>query len=351
MSKVKRVRSKDYNYDFHYDTGLFVRWGATIDDDPLFSPFGPELLDVEVSTICHGIKGNPCPWCYKSNTPIGRNMALNTFKELFHKIPKNLTQIAFGIGDIDSNPDLFKIFEYCRNNDHNIVIPNVTVNGWNLTDELADKLAQVCGAVAVSNYDTDICYGAVKKLTQRIGKKSNTLKQVNIHQLTSLNTFESCKRVLRDKLKDDRLVDLNAVIFLAFKNKGRGARFDPLPNKSFKELIDFSLKNNISIGMDSCSAFKFLTCIRDHKDYEKYTTFVEPCESGLFSLYINVDDKSYFCSFMEKESGVQEFDINKCQDFLKEVWFHSKMKEWREQLLATAIKNALTVRECPRFKI
>ncbi len=351
MAKVKRVRSKDYNYEFHYDTGLFIRWGATIDDDPLFSPLGPEILDIEVSTICHGIKGKPCPWCYKSNTPTGRNMSYSTFKELFHKFPKNLTQIAFGIGDIDSNPDLFKMFEYCRNNDYNVVVPNITINGWNLTDDLADNLAQKCGAVAVSNYDNEICYNAVQKLTQRIGKKNNTLKQVNIHQLTSLNTFQPCKRVLRDKMKDPRLVNLNAIIFLSFKNKRRGVQFESLPPNQFKELVDFSLKNNLSIGMDSCSAYKFLSCVQDHKDYEQFTTLVEPCESGLFSLYVNVEGKSYFCSFMEKENRAHEFDIVKCGDFLKEVWYHPKMIEWREALFATASKNSLKIRECPRFKI
>ena len=60
---IKRVRTKDYNYDFHFDTGLFIRWGNMLQDDPAFSPLGPELLDIEVSTICSGIDRKPCPWC------------------------------------------------------------------------------------------------------------------------------------------------------------------------------------------------------------------------------------------------------------------------------------------------
>jgi len=174
--RVKRVRTKKYNYDFFLKNGLFIRWGRTYKENPIFSPLGPEIADIEISTICHGL-GKPCSWCYKSNTAEGTNMSLKQFKRLFKKFPKNLTQIAFGIGDINSNPDMFKIFEYARNKN---VIPNVTINGWNLLNKYADKLAKVCGAVAVSKYKPkDICYDAVKKLNDR------GMKQVNIHALVS----------------------------------------------------------------------------------------------------------------------------------------------------------------------
>ena len=348
---IKKVRTKSYNYDFHFDTGLFIRWRKTLEDDPSFSPLGPELLDVEVSTICSGIDGKPCPWCYKSNTPKGENMSFNTFKEIFHKIPKNLTQIAFGIGDIDSNPDLFKIFNYCRNNDYNKVVPNVTVNGWNITEEHADNLASVCGAVAVSNYDKDICYEAVQKLTERIGIKNNPLKQVNIHQLTALETFPTCKQVLRDVKRDPRLNKLNAIIFLAFKSKGRGVNFHGLPEEKFKELVDYGLKHKIPVGMDSCSAFKFLKSVKGHDHYKRLETLVEPCESGLFSFYINVKGTSYFCSFLEEEPDMPDFNVLKCQDFMKDIWFHPRMVEWRQKLLATAQDNDLNCRHCPHFDV
>lgn len=349
-SMIKRVRTKDYNYDFHFDTGLFLRWGKTLQDDPSFSPLGPELLDIEVSTICSGINGKPCLWCYKSNTLKGENMSLDTFKAIFHKIPKNLTQIAFGVGDIDSNPDLFKIFEYCRKNEYNKVVPNVTVNGWNITEEYADKLAAVCGAVAVSNYDKDICYGTVQKLTERIGINGNPLKQVNIHQLTAFETFSTCKDVIKDKSKDPRLKHLNAIIYLAFKSKGRGINFHSLPQEHFKELVDYSLQQRIPIGMDSCSAYKFLSCITDHPKYKQFETLVEPCESGLFSFYINVKGVSYFCSFLEEEPNIHAFNVLECQDFMKDIWYHPKMQEWRTELLNTAA-NELNCRRCPHFII
>jgi len=68
----KSVRSANYNYDFDKTTGFFARWGKTPDDDPLFAPAGPEILDIEIS-----VDGCPekCKFCSpagtKINTPAG----------------------------------------------------------------------------------------------------------------------------------------------------------------------------------------------------------------------------------------------------------------------------------------
>ena len=41
--KEKRLYSEVYNYYLNKETGYFARWGKDKDDDPLFSPFGPEI--------------------------------------------------------------------------------------------------------------------------------------------------------------------------------------------------------------------------------------------------------------------------------------------------------------------
>lgn len=99
-NKIRNIRicqNSDYNWIFDTETGKFARWGKTCDDDPIMAPM-PEILDIEISTICH----QGCKFCYKSNTSIGKNMSLEEFKEIFAKFDtNNLTQIAFGIGDIN----------------------------------------------------------------------------------------------------------------------------------------------------------------------------------------------------------------------------------------------------------
>lgn len=106
----KRLFSEFYNFYFNKKTGFFARWGKTTRDDPDFSRFGPELCDIEISTMCHGVKGSGvCKFCYKSNTPNGENMSLDTFKKLFSKLPKTICQIAVGVGDLPTHKYYRKI--------------------------------------------------------------------------------------------------------------------------------------------------------------------------------------------------------------------------------------------------
>jgi hypothetical protein len=102
MKNVKTYKSETYNYIFNKDNGFFARWGKSMDDDPVMSPIGPEIADIEVSTICTGPFGKRCAMCYKNGTAHNENMTIDTFIRLLEKLnqTKNLTQIAFGIGEI-----------------------------------------------------------------------------------------------------------------------------------------------------------------------------------------------------------------------------------------------------------
>ena len=235
-SKTKKaVLSKDYNYVFDKKTGVFARWGKTKDDDPEFAP-SPEIWDCEVSDICSGVtcldgKERVCPFCYKANLPTNKqNMSFETFKTIFDKVNKTkiLTQIAFGADShATSNPDLWKMMEYCRKNG---VIPNITVA--EISDETADKLVKYCGAVAVSvYYNRSVAYDSVKRLTDR------GMKQVNIHRLVEKNSFKETLELIDEVKTDERLTGLNAVVFLSLKQKGRGIHFERVDDDQFEKII------------------------------------------------------------------------------------------------------------------
>ena len=339
----KILKSENYNFIFDKNTGFFARWGKTEDDDPQFSPVGPEIADIEISTICRGVDGvGVCKFCYKKNTPNGENMSLETFKKLFHKLPKHLTQIAFGIGDIDSNPDMWEIFDYAKANG---VIPNVTVNGEGITDEIADRLASTCGAVAVSLYDKDKTFDTIKKLTDR------GMTQVNIHFMISEETYDKAMNLINDRIHDSRIAKLNAIVFLSLKPKGRAIlnNFTRLPQEKFEKLVNYALDMSIGIGFDSCSAQKFLLAVKDHENYEQFETLSEPCESTLFSSYFNTKGEFFPCSFIEGtkgwETGINI--INNGSEFLKDLWNEDRTKEFR----AKTIKCRECKISCPVYEI
>lgn len=345
---VKVLQSENYNFIFNKATGFFARWGRTQEDDPEYSPYGPEIADIEISTICSGVAGvGPCKFCYKSNTPRGTYMSLDTFKKLFAKLPRTVTQIAFGIGDINANPDMWSIFHYCRENS---VIPNVTVNGEGITDEVADNLVSLCGAVAVSVYDKEKSYDTVHKLTSR------GLKQVNVHQVIHDGNFEFVKSVIRDIKSDWRLEKLNAIVFLSLKPKGRGKNvslFRPLTQEKFDELITYAESFNVGFGMDSCTAGKFIRTIQDRPNKNEILNMIEPCESTKFSLYVNTEGKFFPCSFMDGEvvedggDWTEGIDVVNCNNFLRDVWFNEKTLQFRQKCVECTRNN----RGCPHYSI
>jgi MoaA/NifB/PqqE/SkfB family radical SAM enzyme len=273
-------------------------------------------------------------------------MTLDEFKKIFHKIPQNLTQIAFGIGDIDGNPELFDMFKYCRENSYNLVIPNVTINGKNISKEHYDNLSKLCGAVAVSMYDKDNCYNSVFELTSR------GLKQVNIHMLLSEETYDDCFQVINDKLTDKRLEKLNAIVFLMLKPKGDRNTYNSIKSiEKYSKLVNYAIEKNVQIGMDSCSGPSVLKSLNNID-----TRSIEPCESGLFSLYINAFGEAFPCSFTEGTKGWKKgINILQIEDFISDVWNSNKILKWRKTLLGSTkncdCKFKNDCRSCPVYDI
>lgn len=252
------------------------------------------------------------------------------------KIRSGPGQVAYGITNLYGHDDMWSIFQHTRDNG---VIPNVTINGYALTDEVADKLSAVMGAVAVSRYDPDLCYDAVEKLTSR------GMSQVNIHQLVSVESYDNCMQLLRDMQTDPRLAKLNAVVFLMLKPKGRGKSLDSLKDqKKYKALIDYALDNKLRIGFDSCSVPSFLDAVKDRENYADFVRDTDQCESGLFSLYVDVTGTVWPCSFGQNYEGMEGVDLLTIKDFAKEVWNGPQLTKWREKLVANG-------RRCPLWDI
>ncbi|MFW5752183.1 MAG: radical SAM/SPASM domain-containing protein [bacterium] len=336
-SREKKIlRSSWYNYNFYKKDGLFLRWGKNINDDPLFGL--PEIADIEISDICHGVNNTPCKFCYKSNTPAGHNMSFGTFSKIIDVLPNSITQVALGIGDIDANADLWEISAYCHEKG---IIPNITINGDRLTDYLAGQLARYMGGISVSLYDKDITYNAVEKLCG-LGHG-----QVNIHYMLSHETYPGAFELIEDVVHDKRLDNLHGVIFLSLKQMGRGKSFTPASQAEFERLIDFALGKGIRFGFDSCSAHKFLKSIETHPDKERMEKMVEPCESfGMFSLYVNNRGRYFPCSFAEKAHPdfMDGIDLLSISDFIEECWNSELIREWRNKMIKSN-------RVCPLYNI
>ena len=340
--EFKILRSSNYNYLFRKSDGYFIRTGVNFEDDPTHSPYGPEIIDMEISTVCH----QGCSFCYKTNTAEGKNMSFETFKKIFDKLPDTVTQIAFGIGDIDGNPDLWKIMEYSRENG---VIPNITINGRKLDDDQATRLSTLCGAVAVSHYNSNDCFNAVQKLNEYKKYPGANLRQVNIHQLLSEDTWDECMDLLHQAKMDPRLHELNAIVFLWLKPKGERNTFKEVKPEQYSALIKKALELEVPIGFDSCSAPMFMKEVENSEKKEQFKMMAESCESTLFSYYINVDGIGYPCSFTEDHKDWKGIDVLNCTDFIDEVWNNRETQWFRAGCIASKDHNEC--RKCIAYKL
>ena len=381
----KAYFSKEFNYIFDKQDGQTIMWGASYQDDPEVSPFNV-IVDFEITEKCSGI-GNygPCKFCYKSNTPYsGYVTSLEEAKTIIDKLPRECTQIAFGTdAKLETNPDWYNIFKYARERGF---IPNVTVA--DLTSEKARQVMSVCGAVAVSRYhDKEICYNTISNLINEafnqilyVSKKNTDIHDrfimrnydillkknvvnkpddyeemsvrefltrehatdedvkyfmnkyfaVNIHMLLSKETMPIVYETLNDIQVDERLKYLNAIVFLSLKRKGRGEGFHVIPQEEFENLIWRCRDMSIRFGFDSCSANKFLKTIAG-TEMEYQSIYVEKCESGRMSFYINARGEGFPCSFAEGTKGWETgIDVINCNDFVEDVWNNPRIQNFRE---------------------
>lgn len=350
-----------YNWAFNTRNGRFARWGKRLIDDPEYSPVGPEIADIEIGA---GYCSNACPWCYKSNGPGPVvNMSLDTFKVILDKFPPNLTQVALGITGVQTNPDLVSIMEYCREKG---VVPNLTMTGADLTPALAQRIGSLAGAISVSVYpqNKELGYNTIRELDKYCN-------QVNMHLLLSDKTLDFVYEVLDDVSSSRRTQEIleyfsGSVVFLTAKPKGRAAKgFKPVSDNDYAAIVDKCFDNDTKMGFDSCSA-PFFTRAMDilgsnmaeptvqddlngvqfiqwKNDCQKY---IEPCESGLFSTYINVKGDVWNCSFAEGEPGIKPVSMLSATDYIKDIWYSPEVSAFRARVLATS-KDGL--RYCPVY--
>ena len=282
--------------------------------------------------------------CYKSNggDQPTHNMTFNEFKIIFSKLtePPILTQIAFGIMNISTNPDFFKMMGYAKENG---VIPNYTCHGLDVTPEIAEFTAKTCGSVAVSIVNKEKTYDSVKMFTDA------GMKQTNMHFMLSEETYDKAFEIIEDISTDPRLSNLNAIVFLQYKAKGRNPdAFNSVNSpEAYRKLFNFCEEKKVTCGFDSCSGPCFLKSIEGIDNEDLLKMMVEPCESGLFSSYINCYGKFFPCSFCEGEnewSNEEGIDVLHCENFIKDIWNSPKVIKWREELISNK-------RNCPVFDL
>lgn len=330
---------QDYHCFFNKMSGFTIRFGKTFDDEPKYCDLGPEILDLEISVNgCPKVGGHNCKFCYKNNSDKPpTNMSFETFKKIFDSMPRCLYSIAFGITGVQTNPDFPKMLKYCREND---VIPNYTLSGADLTDEMIKITSKYCGAVAVSCYagNNQLCYDTIRRLYEGSRGKLH----VNMHIVLSEDPVQMAHllNVLCD-IQNKKIVGLRSIVFLRIKPVGRASNMNcKITLKTYRKIMQFCLDNEISFGFDSCSA-KTAARVLKELGHEDLTECCEPCESSRFSSYIAVDGRYWNCSFCERSDWFKPINVLKYNNFV-DVWHLPEVMR---------VRNIETDQSCPVYDL
>lgn len=297
--------SRSYSSFFDKTTGTTIRFGKTVDDDPEACLLGPEIADIEiVSGKCPKINGRNCAFCYKNNGGETANcMKLSEFKELLDFMPRNLTQIAFGITGVRTNPEFFDMMAYARASG---VVPNYTTNGVDLDDEAIERTLDLCGRVAVSCYEgaKDLCYDTMRRVGEAAAKRGVRFP-CNVHVVLSKATYGHVMDVLKDAT-EKKIPNLGAIVVLRIKPVGRAAGMDcSIPFEYYENIVKFCIGSNVPFGFDSCGGAQVEKALKA-AGREDLVYTVDRCESSRLSSYFNWKREYWSCSFCENNPSIME---------------------------------------------
>ncbi len=309
--KIRR-HIDNYNFIADQETGMTFRWGKTLNDNPIFAPV-PELADISISNHC--TKG--CDFCYRDSKPDKLFISLNDYKfileSLNHSLHGNVFQVALGGGEPLEHPDFIEIINLTKKFN---IIPNFTTNGIFITNFIAKEIKGKVGAVALSINDlNNLVYSKIDILL-----KNNI--RTNIHYVLNNNNINQAVKILKGDFNLS-LKGINAIVFLTYKPAGRGNDELILKyNSQLKEFISLIDKNNcnINIGFDAC----FVPLLMHYTNTNK--NFIDFCEVGFFSVYIDENLNVSPCSFSNKQDSfnLKEYDfydiwLNKFSNFRKGI--------------------------------
>lgn len=309
-----RRHSSDYNFVGDTETGVTMRWGATVDQNPVLAPW-PELADISISNHC----SKNCDFCYRDSKPNNSFLSVVDYENILESLTSprwgSVFQVALGGGEPLEHPQFLEIIQRTWERE---IVANFTTNGAAVTPSLAAKLAGKVGAVALS-------ISKIEELqTERIKMLTDAGIKTNLHFILDSNSIVQAAEILEGRY-NDLFDDVNAVIFLTFKPKGRGTESRCLRSgvsfDRFVSKIDSSACST-HIGFDACFVPVLMHGTKVNADY------IDSCECAFFSVYIDEKKNVKPCSFAV--GYADSFNLNRYS--MEEIWTR-QFRKYRQNLL------------------
>jgi radical SAM protein with 4Fe4S-binding SPASM domain len=310
---IRRRHSRDYNFTGDTATGLTMRWGNEVEQNPYCAPW-PELADISISNHCS--KG--CDYCYRDSQPDRSFLSLAQYGFILDSLSSkrwgNVFQVALGGGEPLEHPDFGALIEATVERG---IVANFTTNGAYLDRAMVQRIRNKVGAVALSASKVGEIDPAKIRLLTEAGIKTNVHFVLNQHSLPDALALlqGDCRDLLRG---------VNGLIFLTYKPKGRAGTDACLgwnePLQKFIALVQ-NPQCGTRIGFDACFVPLLL------KYTEVNADCIDACECGFFSVYIDEKLNVKPCSFAADD----RYSYNLRESDFQTIW-EQKFAGYREMI-------------------
>ena len=249
-----------------------------------------------------------CRYCYKSSIENFKDdLPLSKIKKIIDALSEmRVFSIAFGGGEPFAREDIFEIAQYTREKG---IEPNVTTNGYYITDTNAEK-CKAFGHMHISldlpNEDFDEIKN--KGAFQSAERAIDLLNQYNIHLgincVISRRNFDHLEELIKFCLTKN----IKDVSFLRFKPIGRADKQYnemKLTNKQNKQLFPIIRKLSRKYKIKAQADCSMVPMLAIHKPNMKLLDFfgVQGCEGGNTFIEIKEDGSFRSCSFSTISGG------------------------------------------------
>lgn len=295
--KNKLIKNGNYYILVNYKNNKRVALRLSEAPDMELIPKHPELVDIKLTDVCH----IGCKWCYQDSTSDSKHGNLETIKTVIRSLNPEITEVAFGGGDVLQHPDIVEILEFSRN--HGLNSSNITMN-WQSIMRYPEKVKMVMpllDAIGVSI----VGKGQIKQVVEKL-KEIDCYEPARIcfHVIPDLYNKELLLKIL-DELKEHS--PESDILFLGYKTNGRGKDVTPVHVDNMNDIFDYIVQNNISLQCDTKFVKDYFNVVKEFGS--EYTYDIK---EGEYSMNIDCVESFYSQSSYNldfKGEITEDFDI------------------------------------------
>ena len=234
---------KNGNYfimlDYQDNKRLALRLSETPNMDLI--PKHPELVDIKLTDVCH----IGCPWCYQDSTSDSVHGSLNTIKTVIKSLNPQITEVAYGGGDVLQHPDIVEILKFSR--DCGLTSSNITMN-WQSVMKYPEKVKEVMSLLdAIGVSITGV--GQIEKVVSKLKEIGYYIpSRICFHIIPDLYSKRIITKILEELLNYSYESD---ILFLGYKTNGRGKDVTSQQVEDMQEIFNFIIENKVNLQCDT----------------------------------------------------------------------------------------------------